>query len=186
MNHGTACRRGVQLLVAIVCVALLTSCSTTSESLPTPATATKSTVSSPSPVRERGPDEGWVGDDELTDSAVPAAAPLDAHPHVPPSDEEMAAAVTTAAQVIEGWLTANRDQRRQLLEGVAAQALIDSFDDPRFAPAAERQQGPTHVIDADEMQIITRHRLNTDDVVDITLVLDPDAAHSWLAVAITN
>ncbi len=173
----------VQLLAAALCVALLTSCSTPDPSAP--ATATASPVSPPPTVGERGPAEGWVGDDELTDTVAPAAAPVDPHPHDPPTAEQITAAVTTATQVIEGWLTADQDRRHQMLEGVAAEALIAAFDDPRFTPAAQRQQGPTHVAVADQMQILTRHRLNTGDVVDVTLVLDPDATHGWLAVAIT-
>lgn len=183
MNHPTA-----WMLIGSVLVSALAGCSATPEPIgtPTPVVTARGLVGSPPAVGESGPAEGWVGDDERTDTAVPGATPVDPHPHDPPSDEQMAAALTTAEQVIAGWLTANQDQRRHLLKGVAAQALIASFDDPRFAPAAQRQQGPTHVVDADEMQITTRHRLNTDDVIDVTLVLDPAAAHGWTAVAITN
>lgn len=183
MNHPTA-----WLLIVCVLVSALAGCSASPRPIgtPTPVATAGGLAGSPPAVGESSPTEGWVGHDERTDTAVPGGAPINPHPHDPPSDEQLADAVTSAAQVIEGWLTAEQDQRRQLLEGVAAEALIASFDDPRFAPAAERQQGPTHVIDADQMQILTRHRLNTDDVVDVTLVLDPDATHGWIAVAITN
>lgn len=186
MNHHY--NQVARQLVAALCVALLTGCGTTPEPIgtPTPAVTARGPVDSPPPVGETGPAEGWVGDDELTDPAVPADEPVDAHPHDPPTAEQIAAAVTIAKQVVAGWLTADQDRRRQLLEGVAAEALIASFDDPRFTPAAETQQGPTHVVDADQMQIITRHRLNTGDVVDVTLVLDPDATHGWIAVVITK
>jgi hypothetical protein len=69
---------------------------------------------------------------------------------------------------------------------VAAEALIGSFDDPRFTPAAAAQHGPAHVIEADPMQITTRHRLDTGDVVDVTLILDPDSTHGWIAITITT
>ena len=109
-----------------------------------------------------------------------------AHPHDPPEAVQIAAAVTAARAFIVGWLTVDQQLRRQRLEGVAAEALIAAFDDPRFTPAADTQQGPAHVVEADQMQITTRHRLNTGDVVDVTLILDPDSTHGWIAIAITT
>ena len=34
------------------------------------------------------------------------------------------------------------------------------------------------------MEIITRHRLDTGDVVDLTLSPEPDAPHGWIVIAI--
>jgi len=136
------------------------------------------------PVGERGSEEGWVGDDELLEDDIAVAGVVYGHPDDPPATQELEAAVTTASQVLEGWLTADQTQRRDTLGGVAAEALIDAFDDPRFTPAAENQLGPTHVVAADLMEIITRHRLDTGDVVDLTLSPEPDAPHGWIVIAI--
>ncbi|SHJ02623.1 hypothetical protein SAMN02745244_01562 [Tessaracoccus bendigoensis DSM 12906] len=171
-----------RLLTAAVLIALLVGCSSTPNQPPTPVETTAALVPSPASVGESDPEEGWVGVDEL-DTTTPMA---DAHPHDPPGDTQIAAAVTAASTFIVGWLTLDQQQRRQRLEGVAAEALIDSFDDPRFTPAAGIQQGPVHVVDADQMQITTRHRLDTGTAVDVTLILDPDSTHGWIAIAITT
>ena len=171
-----------RLFTATLLVALLAACNGSQNQNPTPPATTPHPVTSPASVGESGPEEGWVGVDEL-DTTTPKA---DAHPHDPPEAAQIAAAVTAARAFIVGWLTLDQQQRRQRLEGVAAEALIDSFDDPRFTPAADTQQGPVHVVEADQMQITTRHRLDTGTVVDVTLILDPDSTHSWIAIAITT
>ena len=173
-----------RLLTAAVLAALVAGCSSTPIETPTPPAPTPGSrpVTSPASVRESGTEEGWVGVDEL-DTTTPTA---DAHPHDPPEDAQIAAAVTAATAFIVGWLTPDQHQRRQRLQGVAAEALIAAFDAPRFTPAARTQHGPAHVVEADPMQIITRHRLDTGDVVDVTLILDPDSTHGWIAIAITT
>ena len=172
-----------RLLTVAVLVALVAGCSSTPIETPTPPAPTPGSrpVTSPASVGESGTEEGWVGVDEL-DTTTPMAH---AHPHDPPEAAQIAAAVTAATAFVVGWLTADQQQRRQRLEGVAAEALIAAFDDPRFTPAASTQHGPAHVIDADSTQITTRHRLDTDTVIDVTLILDPDSTHGWIAIAIT-
>ena len=173
------------LLTAVLAALLLAGCSDTPTQAPTPHTTTPAShpvTASPASVGETGAAEGWVGDDELDTTA----SSVDVHPDDPPEDAQIASAVTAATEFVVGWLTADQQLRRERLEGVAAEALIASFDDPRFTPAAGTRQGPVHVIEADPMQITTRHRLNTGDVVDVTLVLDPDATHGWIAVVITK
>lgn len=173
--------------VALLVVALAAGCTAATE---TPRSIQPSASSSPRTVEplpavgERGIEEGWVGDDELHDGNIAVAA--DAHPHDPPAAQELEAAVTTSNQVLIGWLTADQTQRRDALGGVAAEALIDAFDDPRFTPAAHRQLGPTHVVEADPLEIITRHRLDTGDVVDLTLIPEPDAPLGWIVIAVTD
>jgi hypothetical protein len=171
-----------RLLTVTVLVALLAACSGPQNQNPTPSATTAHPVTSPVAVGESGPTEGWVGVDEL-DTTTPTA---EAHPHDPPEAVQIAAAVTAATEFVVGWLTGDQQLRRERLEGVAAEALIAAFDDPRFAPAADIQLGPVHVFEADPMQITTRHRLDTGDVVDVTLILDPDSTHGWIAIAITT
>ncbi|MHA6526077.1 hypothetical protein [Tessaracoccus sp. G1721] len=173
-----------RLLTAAVLAALVAGCSSTPIETPTPPAPTPGSrpVTSPASVGESGPTEGWVGDGEL--DTTPSR--VDAHPHDPPEDAQIAAAVTAARAFIVGWLTLDQQLRRQRLEGVAAEALIASFDDPRFTPAADIQLGPVHVVEADPMQITTRHRLNTGTAVDVTLILDPDSTHGWIAITITT
>lgn len=171
-----------RLLTVTVLVVLLVGCSSTPNQIPTPVETTAVRVPSPGVVGESGPAEGWVGGDEL-DATPPMA---DAHPHDPPEDAQIVAAVTAAGEFVAGWLTADQQLRRERLEGVAAEALIAAFDDPRFTPAPGTQHGPAHVVEADPMQITTRHRLDTGDVVDVTLILDPDSTHGWIAIAITT
>lgn len=179
MNHH-------RMITAAVLAALLAGCSTTPDptETPTPPATTRAShpVSPPASVEESGPAEGWIGDDELHATH----SPVDVHPDEPPEDAELAAAVTAATEFILGWLTPDQGLRRQRLEGVAAEALIAAFDDPRFTPVAVTQHGPVHVIEADPMQITTRHRLNTGTVVDVTLILDPDATLGWIAITITT
>ena len=177
-------QRAARLLTAVLAALLLAGCSDTPTQAPTPHTTTPAShpVTSPASVGESGPAEGWVGDDELDTTPLT----VDAHPHEPPEDVQVVAAVSAATAFVVGWLTVDQQQRRQRLEGVAAEALIDGFDDPRFTPAAGTQQGPVHVIEADPMQITTRHRLDTGDVVDVTLILDPDSTHGWIAITITT
>lgn len=174
-------------LAVLLAVALLSGCSAALDG-PTPSVAPSSssprTVEPLRAVGERGSDEGWVGDDEL--DTTPALGVVDAHPHDPPATQQLEAAVTASNQALEGWLTPDQTQRRDTLEQVAAEALIDAFDDPRFTPVAHRPLGPTHVVAADQMQIITRHRLDTGDVVDITLIPEPDTPHGWIVTAITG
>ena len=172
-----------RLLTAVLAALLLAGCSDTPMQAPTPHTTTPAShpVTSPASVGESDPAEGWVGVGEL--DTTPSR--VDAHPHEPPEDAQIAAAVTAASAFVVGWLTADQQLRRQRLEGVAAGALIAAFDDPRFAPVAGTQHGPVHVVEADQMQITTRHRLNIGDVVDVTLILDPDSTHGWIAIAIT-
>ncbi|MBB1514306.1 hypothetical protein H5399_17125 [Tessaracoccus sp. MC1627] len=172
------------LLTAVLAALLLAGCSDTPTQAPTPHTTTPAShpVTSPASVVETGAAEGWVGDDEL--DTTPAT--VDVHPDDPPEDAQIAAAVTAATEFVVGWLTADQQLRRERLEGVAAEALIAAFDDPRFTPAAATQQGPTHVIEADPIQITTRHRLDTGTAVDVTLILDPDSTHGWIAITITT
>ena len=172
-----------RLLTAVLAALLLAGCSDTPTQAPTPHTTTPAShpVTSPASVGESDPAEGWVGADEL--DTTPSS--VEAHPHEPPEDAQIVAAVSAATAFVVGWLTADQQQRRQRLEGVAAEALIAAFDDPRFTPAASTQHGPAHVIDADSTQITTRHRLDTDTVIDVTLILDPDSTHGWIAIAIT-
>ena len=170
----------------LISVVLLTGCTATAEppqSIEPTASSIPTTVE-PLVVGERSTEEGWVGDEELHDDDRAVAA--DDHRHDPPAPQELAAAVTTGNQVLIGWLTPDQAQRRDTLAGVAAQALIDAFDDPRFTPVAHRQFGPTHVVAADQLQIVTRHRLDTGDVVDLTLIPEPDTPHGWIAIAITG
>ena len=172
------------LLTAVLAALLLAGCSDTPTQAPTPHTTTPAShpvTASPASVGERGQSEGWVGVDEL--DTTPST--VDAHPHEPPEDVQVVAAVSAATAFVVGWLTADQQRRRERLEGVAAEALIASFDDPRFTPVAGIRQGPVHVIEADPMQITTRHRLDTGTVVDVTLILDPDSTHGWIAIAIT-
>ena len=171
-----------RLLTAAVLVALLAGCSGSPNQTPTPVEITAGRVPSPVVVGESGPTEGWVGADEL--HTTPST--VEAHPHEPPEDAQIVAAVTAASEFVVGWLTADQQLRSERLEGVAAEALIAAFDDPRFAPAADIQLGPVHVFEADPMQITTRHRLDTGDVVDVTLILDPDSTHGWIAITITT
>ena len=171
-----------RLLTAAVLAALVAGCGSTPIETPTPPATTAHPVTSPASVGESGPTEGWVGDDELETTQATA----DVHPREPPEDAQIASAVTAASAFVVGWLTLDQQLRRQRLEGVAAEALIGSFDDPRFTPAAADQHGPAHVIEADPMQITTRHRLDTGTAVDVTLILDPDSTHGWIAIAITT
>lgn len=173
-----------RLLTAVLAALLLAGCSDTPMQAPTPHTTTPAShpVTSPASVGESDPAEGWVGDDEL--DTTPST--VDAHPHEPPEDVQVVAAVSAATAFVVGWLTVDQQLRRERLEGVAAEALIAAFDDPRFTPAAGTQQGPAHVIEAGPMQITTRHRLDTGDVVDVTLILDPDSTHGWIAITITT
>ena len=170
------------LLTAVLAALLLSGCSSTPNQTPTPVETTAGRAPSPGVVGESGPTEGWVGADELhtTPSTVKA------HPHEPPEDAQIVAAVSAATEFVVGWLTADQQLRRERLEGVAAEALIAAFDGPRFTPAAGTQHGPTHVIEADPMQITTRHRLDTGTAVDVTLILDPDSTYGWIAIAITT
>ncbi|AQP43772.1 hypothetical protein [Tessaracoccus flavus] len=172
-----------RLLTAVLAALLLAGCSDTPTQAPTPHSTTPAShpVTSPASVGESDPAEGWVGADEL-DTTQPS---MEADRHDPPEDAQIASAVTAATAFVVGWLTADQQLRRQRLEGVAAEALIAAFDDPRFTPAAGTQHGPAHVVEADQMQITTRHRLDTGTVVDVTLILDPDSTHGWIAIAIT-
>lgn len=169
-----------RLLTASVLAALLAACSGPQSQSPTPPVTAPQPVTSQASVGESGPEEGWVGDNELN-TTQPS---MDAHPHDSPEDAQIAAAVTAATEFVVGWLTADQQQRRQRLEGVAAEALIASFDDPRFTPIAGTQHGPVHVIEADPMQITTRHRLDNGTAVDVTLIHDPDSTHGWIAITI--
>ena len=172
-----------RLLTAAVLAALVAGCSSTPIETPTPPAPTPGSrpVTSPASVGESGPEEGWVGDDEL--DTTPST--VEVHPHEPPEDVQVVAAVSAATAFVVGWLTADQQLRRERLEGVAAEALIAAFDDPRFTPAADTQHGPVHVVEADPMQITTRHRLDTGTAVDVTLILDPDSTYGWIAIAIT-
>lgn len=178
----------LRLPAALLVVALLTGCSATVDTPPARALASSSPVTV-QPLQGVGEgstsEEGWVGDDELATTPI-AGDRGDAHPEDPPSQQELQAALTTASQVIVGWLTADQAQRRETLKPVAAEALIESFDDPRFTPVVDRQVGPTHVVEAESMQVITRHRFDTGDVVDLTLILEPDTPHGWVVIAIVG
>ncbi|WP_153302441.1 MULTISPECIES: hypothetical protein [Tessaracoccus] len=169
-----------RLLTASVLAALLAACSGPQSQSPSPPVTAPQPVTSQASVEESGPEEGWAGDNELN-TTQPS---MDAHPHASPEDAQIAAAVTAATQFVVGWLTADQQQRRQRLEGVAAEALITSFDDPRFTPIAGTQHGPVHVIEAEPMQITTRHRLDNGTAVDVTLIHDPDGTHGWIAITI--
>ena len=172
------------LLLVVALVAGCTAATESPRSIEPSASSSPRTVEPLPVVGERGSEEGWVGDDEV--DTAPALGVVDAHPHDRPVALELEAAVTTGNQVLEGWLTPDQTQRRDTLGGVAAEALIDTFDDPRFTPVAHRQLGPTHVVAADQLQVITRHRLDTGDVVDVTLIPEPDSPHGWIAIAITG
>lgn len=172
----------------LLVVVLLTGCTATAEppqSIEPTASSSPRTVE-PLVVGEGGSEEGWVGDDELHEDDIGVAGVGDAHPDDPPAAQELEAAVATSNQVLIGWLAPDQAQRRDTLGGVAAEALIDAFDDPRFTPIAGKQLGPTHVVEADQLQIITRHRLDTGDVVDLTLIPEPDTPHGWIVIAVTG
>ena len=172
------------LLTAVLAALLLAGCNDTPTQAPTPHPTTPAShpVTSPASVGDSDPAEGWVGVGELDTTP----SPVEAHPHEPPEDVQVVAAVSAATAFVVGWLTADQQLRRQRLEGVAAEALIAAFDDARFAPAADIQLGPVHVVEADPMQITTRHRLDTGTAVDVTLILDPDSTHGWIAITITT
>ena len=137
-----------RLVSALLVVALLTACSATIDPPPALAPSSSSPATVQPLVGESSSEEGWVGDDEIPDDTTAVAGEGDAHPNDPPSNEELEAAVTTANEVIVGWLTADQTRRRDALSPVAAEALIDAFDDARFIPVAGKQLGPTHVVEA--------------------------------------
>lgn len=104
--------------------------------------------------------------------------------HEEPAVGEQQAAVTAATRVVDAWLTPDQETRRTLFQGVAARALVDAFDDPRFTPGAGGPVGPVHVLVTEPMLIVTRHRLDTGAAVDVTLIPEPTATHGWIAIAI--
>ena len=108
------------------------------------------------------------------------------HPDTDIPHADLEAALATAEGFLAAWLTDDQRPRRQPLTGIAAPTLADSFDDVRFTPAAFSQHGPTHVLSASPLQVITRHRLDTDAVVDLTLLRDPASRHGWIVIEVAE
>lgn len=169
-----------RLAAGLLALALLAGCAADPPPhLPSPSSSSEVEPSA----GDRASQEGRIGDDELdTMTADERHVHLDDQPTV----ADLENAVATADEVVVGWLTADQGQRCQRLTGRLAEALIDRFDDPRFTPVGDRQHGPAHVVAADQMRVITRHRLDTGAVVDLTLVLEPDAPRGWIAISIAE
>ncbi len=127
-------------------------------------------------------EEGWTSEVHVRDGSG------DAHQHPDPDipDTVLEAALDTAEGFLAAWLTDDQHLRRHLLTGIAAPTLADSFDDARFRTVAGSQHGPTHVLSASPLQVITRHRLDTDAVVDLTLIRDPASRHGWIVIRVTE
>ncbi len=171
-------------VVTAVCAVLLAagavSCTPAAESAPSTAQSVVSATSFTGSA-SAGVPEGVIGDDEQP----PAIAAGPGHAGAPASSD-VTAAVAAATQVVAGWLTADHTSRRDQLSGVAAEALIDAFDDPRYTPLAAGPVGPVHVVVAEPLRIVTRHRRDTGAAVDVTLIPEPTAFYGWIAVAIAE
>ncbi len=170
-------------VVTAVCAVLVASAAAGCRSSAESAPSTAQSVASARPFTGSasvGAPEEVIGDDEQP----PAIASSPGHAGAP--DGDVTAAAPAATQVVAGWLTADQTSRRDQLSGVAAEALIDAFDDPRYTPLAAAPAGPVHVVVAEPLRIVTRHRLDTGQAVDVTLIPEPTALHGWIAVAITE
>ena len=101
--------------------------------------------------------EGWTSEVHVRDGSGDAHQ----HPDTDLPDSDLEVALATAEGFLAAWLTDDQRQRGQLLTGIAAPTLVDSFSDVRFTTVAGSQHGPTHVLSATPLQVITRHRLDT-------------------------
>ena len=126
--------------------------------------------------------EGWTSEVHVRDGSGDAPQ----HPDTDLPDSDLEAALATAEGFLAAWLTDDQRQRGQLLTGIAAPTLVDSFSDVRFTTVAGSQHGPTHVLSASPLQLITRHRLDTGAVVDLTLVRHPVSRHGWIVIRVTE
>ncbi len=171
---------------AAVCASILTawtaSCAPTAHTAPATTRPAVGTSATPSETcASTSPQEGAIGDDEQQASIASTPGHAGA-----PTDSDITTAVAAATQVVAGWLTGDQTSRLDRLRGVAAEALIDAFNDPRYTPIAHATTGPVHVVVAEAMRIVTRHRLDTGAAVEFTLIPEPTALHGWIAIAITE
>lgn len=171
----------VRLAAGLLALGLLAGCA--ADPRPPVSSSSSSSPQVELSAGDRDSQEGRIGDDELD---TPTADDRHVHLDDQPTATDLKDAAATADEVVVGWLTRDQAQRRQRLTGRLAEALIDSLDDPRYTPVADRQLGPAHVVQADQMQVITRHRLDTGTAVDLTLILEPDAPRGWIAISIAE
>lgn len=67
--------------------------------------------------------EGWTSEVHVRDGSADAHQ----HPDTDPPDSDLEGALATAEGFLAAWLTDDQRQRRQLLTGIAAPTLVDSF-----------------------------------------------------------
>lgn len=164
------------ILTTLLIALTLVGCNTP-EPIPTPtpsAHAPSPTLSQPA---ERHEHEGYAEGEER--DPVPKV-----DNHGAPAPEDVAQAAAAAEAFIDGWLTRDLESRAAQLAPVCAEALMESFTDPRFTPIHARRVGPVHVTDPGLFILTTRHRLDTGQVIEVELQLEPDAHFGWLAVAV--
>lgn len=172
-------------LAAAMCMMLVTACTPTAPLGTEPAHPTPTpppTVQALDNTAAPSPGEGSVGPNEQST----VGPTRDVHGNDPVGAGELEAAVAVAAQVVDGWLTADQSTRRNRLTDVAAGALVDAFDDPRYTPIPHTTVGPVHLLMGEAMRVVTRHRLDTGAAVDVTLIPDPATSFGWIAIAITE
>lgn len=168
-----------RLHVALPIIALQLGCSTaTLTPEPVPPTRTPQVMQQDTATPAVG--EGWTSEVHMNDGIG------DAHQHPDPDipDTVLEAPLDTAEGFLAAWLTDDQHLRRHLLTGIAAPTLADSFDDARFRTVAGSQHGPTHVLSATPLQVITRHRLDTGAVVDLILIRDPVSRYGWIVIRV--
>lgn len=112
----------------------------------------------------------------------PSSGDVDHHP--PATQHDVLQAAAAAKAFVRGWLTPDPELRRHRLEPVTSRALLDAFDSPWYRPLGAHPIGPVHILEQGAFRVTTAHRLDTGQVIEVELHLEPDAPHGWLATAI--
>lgn len=165
--------RPIPTALIIIAAYCLTSCSSNTAPAQTP----------PSPMPTAAPSRASMGEEYINEPETNRSEE-EIEMHAAPDPNQQRQVVLTAEQFVEAWLEADPAQRANGLEGITSRALLEGFTDPRFRPIHAKPTGPTHLSEFGVFQASTVHRLDGGRVVELTLVLEPDANHGWQVITI--
>ena len=88
--------------------------------------------------------------------------------------------IDTATLFVDGWLNPDPAQRTQLLEPVAAQALIDELAAPDIKTWNTTPTGTPQILELVSTNAMVRQRFTDGRAIDLLLAADPGATTGWI------
>lgn len=100
------------------------------------------------------------------------------------SNQEQAAALEATTEFVTAWLTPEADCRAQLLEPVAAEALVEALADPQTRIWNTSTEGSPTIHAASGQAVTTGQAMADGRAVELLLHYEPDAKHGWIVTGV--